>query len=672
VAGETTPPERPALHPFLTTAPAVEALRQLERGLGHRKPLVLLTGEPGTGKSMVAHEALRRWEMRVASATLPAGDVEPVSLAAVIATRFGGRVKTDAVAIVVQERLVEALANATAGGRVAVLLVDDAHALPDEVLLEISRLVGVAAKRQCPLEVLLSGEPSLVARFAEPGLAAADAEVSVRATVGALSANDTRHYLLQRPHSEAGPGVAMFSRKACRDIHAATHGIVREVESLAAEAVRVAQATNSPTVSTDHVRAAERKLYGVKGASRASGHKPSAKHAAGPAKAQAKAAPAAKVEAKVAEAAATPPAPADAPEPVTAADATPAESKPASDSRVKDWVSRFGGSGVNIGGIYLGRGKRELEDLPDLSSVKTWGEGAAAPASLEEHAPAPTSKRSARAEPAPEPAATPMLAAGKKPAAKSSGRGDVNERGELLAPSPAWVPAKPALRRGEPDGVLRSAFVWQMCTLVMAVALVAVILGQRRSRGPEESTTVEAQVEPAEPSESAPREPRASAPAGTRTAARTETSTAPEQVTPAPEDVDDLPLGEPALKPTTPANATTPRNLLTPVGDPAHAKLTPEESAQAPVVVQAPARPGERYTIAVGSFPEAGMARAERRQVEKVTRHRVYVGSFKLGGVRMYRLEVGSFGSRNDAEAEARGMISRGLTRGTDVVALDE
>jgi hypothetical protein len=131
---------------------------------------------------------------------------------------------------------------------------------------------------------------------------------------------------------------------------------------------------------------------------------------------------------------------------------------------------------------------------------------------------------------------------------------------------------------------------------------------------------------------------------------------------------DDAPPSETESKPTVPAILTT----SVPPGDPANAKLTPEESASVPVMLQPPARPGDRYTITVGSFPEAGMARAERRAVERVTRHRVYVGSFKLGNVRMFRLEVGLFASRHDAEVEARGMISRGLTRGTDVVALDE
>jgi type II secretory pathway predicted ATPase ExeA len=360
---------------FIATAPARVLLATLEKGIGARAPFVLLTGEKGTGKSMLAAEALYRWGDRVSPAEMPAPAPEPGALAATLLELFGGTVKSGANAFAVMDRLLNVLANVTAGGRVAVLVGEDAHTLTPAHVLELQRIAAAAANRQCPLELLLVGLPALEAMFDAPELAAVASRVSVRAHLAPLSQNETREFLQMRPNSAGGPSLGLFSRKACRDVYHASLGVIATIEVLAAEAARRAQRAGSSTVSPEHVRAAANSLR--------AGRAEDAAHTLPPR--QARSTPA--VITPLPRPAAAPGTRADAPAaaPAAASAAAPAAGRssgatPAaaasdfpgsSDERVKEWVARFGGSGVRIGARTAQRTYDEPQSFEVASVVVT-------------------------------------------------------------------------------------------------------------------------------------------------------------------------------------------------------------------------------------------------------------------------------------------------------------
>ena len=451
--------------PFIATAPALEALERMGRGLGARKPFVVLSGDPGTGKSTLAREAVRRMATRVTARTLAASDAAADTLLATLLGTFGGTARSQASAPALMERLVEALANCTAGGRVAVLVMDDAHQVAPEALLQLQRVAEAAARRQCPLEVLLVGLPELVARLGEPPLAAVAERVSVRVETQPLSQTDTRHYLLQRSGADGAAGSGMFSRKACRDIHSATLGVQRAIEALADEAARRAARVGATTVSPEHVRAAAQALRSRRGASPPTVIAPRAERLAGVASAAKKdgmpngvgsdanpepgetlATGARGDEATAARApssgAVSPSSPVERPA-VAAGPPAPAAGSssgelgftPSNDPRVKDWVSRFGGSGVSIG-VRFPQGR--IQTFTDLD--------------------------------APEPSTSRGVAAG----VKASG---ASEAAPLPARAPrAKLPASTMRRRHRNT-------TWQWAAGVVAASALAIMLGQRSGFG---------------------------------------------------------------------------------------------------------------------------------------------------------------------------------------------
>ena len=135
------------------------------------------------------------------------------------------------------------------------IVVDDADRLDDAQLLELARIADAARTRHLPLEVLLIGTPALPSRFASPSLSALRERIGASIVLARLSANDTREYLQTRLSPAGAPCTGRFSRKASRDIHQESLGLIAVVEAIAAESLRQAETLQ---VSPEHVRTAAR------------------------------------------------------------------------------------------------------------------------------------------------------------------------------------------------------------------------------------------------------------------------------------------------------------------------------------------------------------------------------------------------------------------------------
>ena len=107
-----------------------------------------------------------------------------------------------------------------AAGRKVLLIVDEAQNLSNRVLEEIRMLSGVETTREKVLRIILAGQPELSAKLDSDELIQLLQPVRLRFHLTALSAEDTRAYILHRPDVAGSPGRTPFAEELFPVIYA--------------------------------------------------------------------------------------------------------------------------------------------------------------------------------------------------------------------------------------------------------------------------------------------------------------------------------------------------------------------------------------------------------------------------------------------------------------------
>lgn len=209
----------------------------------------LLIGETGSGKSTLLRHVCQSFDagrtrvFYVSFTSLRSFGflVHLGSLLGVASRRFKGEMA---------KAVLDALAS---GGRKTVLVVDEAHRLPDDTLEDLRLLTTGDFDSKSVFTLLLSGQPLLKDRLEEPNNQALLQRITLRHTVAPLSDSDTAAYLDLRLKATGGDSRC-FDRGAVEAIFTASRGIPRLINTLATHALLAAIARGKRAVSSDCVQ----------------------------------------------------------------------------------------------------------------------------------------------------------------------------------------------------------------------------------------------------------------------------------------------------------------------------------------------------------------------------------------------------------------------------------
>jgi len=220
-----------------------DALRMLRSAVLGRQGFLALVGEPGTGKTVLAHAlTVRLQDEAVVVGRLLYPILEGMDLRAAIAEAFGLTAPPDAAAFAWQFQ--SFVAEASEAGRRVLLLVDQAQQLSSELLLELTRMAAPAgAPAPAVPSVLLIGQRSLLETLRSEGV-----EPDVLCHLQPLTREQTAEYVSHRLRA-AGHTTRYFTPSALRKIWVVSEGIPRVVNTLCIDALGGAQAASARKVT---------------------------------------------------------------------------------------------------------------------------------------------------------------------------------------------------------------------------------------------------------------------------------------------------------------------------------------------------------------------------------------------------------------------------------------
>jgi len=209
-----------------------EALACLTYGIQSRKGFVLLTGEVGTGKTTLINKLLEWLRLQqVATAFVFNSKMNTTQFLDYMMADFGIPCDSKAKSQILL-RLYNWLLDRYRAGETAVLIVDEAQNLSDDVLEEIRMMTNLETFTEKLLQIVLVGQPELETKLKQPHLRQLRQRLTLRAKTHPLTLEETKAYVAQRLRIAGSNGQQVFDPEAIVAIHRYSNGIPRVVNLL--------------------------------------------------------------------------------------------------------------------------------------------------------------------------------------------------------------------------------------------------------------------------------------------------------------------------------------------------------------------------------------------------------------------------------------------------------
>ncbi len=233
-----------------------EALNVLQVALQGGEGFIKVTGEVGTGKTLLCRKLLGLLDDNYITAYIPNPFLNPVALRMALAEELGIKFARN----IGQHRLLglitDKLVEYAAAGKQVVLLLDETQSMPDDTLEALRLLTNLETEKHKLMQVVLFGQPELDQRLAQNKLRQLRQRIAFSYRLGSLDRQMLGKYVYHRLRVAGNRQSALFKPAALKQLHRCSRGIPRLVNLLCHKALMSAYGAGHTGITARHIRLA--------------------------------------------------------------------------------------------------------------------------------------------------------------------------------------------------------------------------------------------------------------------------------------------------------------------------------------------------------------------------------------------------------------------------------
>ncbi|MDX1635744.1 MAG: AAA family ATPase [Marinobacter sp.] len=243
---------------FLKAKSHSDALELLLVALREREGFIKITGEVGTGKTLLCRLLLNALEGQATTAYIPNPSLTPENLYEAVVDELGVTVSDADNTHRVLKALTQRLVQLVGEGQQVVLVIDEAQAMPEATIEALRLLTNLETESTRLLQVVLFGQPELDTLLNQASLRQLKQRITFQYRLAPLDRASVAQYLRHRLAQAGYNGDELFAPAALKVITRASGGIPRLLNILAHKSLLAAWGRGDQKVGRWHVLQAVR------------------------------------------------------------------------------------------------------------------------------------------------------------------------------------------------------------------------------------------------------------------------------------------------------------------------------------------------------------------------------------------------------------------------------
>ncbi len=217
---------------------------------------IKVSAEIGLGKTLLCRQLLKELDKEFLTAYIPDPQLSPYGLICAVADEIGAGMTDKNARDRLMTQIRKRLLCLAEQGRRVVLVIDEAHQLPDVTFETLRLLTNLETEKFKLLQVVIVGQPELNFRLAQPNMRQLNQRISFSCTLSPMSFAATAGYIFHRIHVADCRSELRFTDSAIRQICKASQGIPRVINILCHKALMVAYGRGEQRITQLHVERA--------------------------------------------------------------------------------------------------------------------------------------------------------------------------------------------------------------------------------------------------------------------------------------------------------------------------------------------------------------------------------------------------------------------------------